>query len=83
MLLPIFMFGILKQFDEAASFWTNLKFAVFMVLGISINCVIHHSQFMISNWNGIKMRIALSGLIYNKVTNLYLLIIFPTLYMLQ
>jgi hypothetical protein len=67
MSLPILISGLVKYFDGSHDLTYAVQYASVISVGLTVNCIIHHPQFLSSNRNAIRIRIALSGLIYKKV----------------
>ena len=63
---------MLKIFEEGSNFdiFYALKYAGLISLGITILCTVYHPFFLSGNMTGLKIRVALSGLIYKKVFKL-------------
>jgi hypothetical protein len=67
MILPMLISNMLKYFDGSRDIYYALRFASYISLGITFNCVIHHPFFLNVSRLALKFRVALSGLVYKKV----------------
>ena len=67
---PLFISLILRYFNGTMAFDTTIIFAVAFSVFASIGGVLHHPYYYNSSVDGMKMRLALSGLIYRKVMKL-------------
>ncbi len=70
--LPLFITSLLKYFEGRSSFEDALQNGLFICICIHINNTIIHPHYLTLTRIGLKMRIALSGLIYKKSLTLNL-----------
>jgi hypothetical protein len=66
-LIPLLISQILKYFEGKFDIQQALIYASLLCFGVTVNCVIHHPYFLNVSRLGVKMRLAATGLIYNKV----------------
>ena len=64
---PLFISQMMTYFDGTGDIKTALVYGGLICIGTTINCIIHHPYFLGMAKIGVKMRLATSGLIYNKV----------------
>nr|QNH67887.1 ATP-binding cassette transporter subfamily C member 4 X4 [Brachionus rotundiformis] len=70
MSFPLLISQILRYFEGSISFFEALKFATYIAIGVTVNCVVHHPYFLELTRIGMKLRLASSGLLYKKAFKL-------------